>query len=43
MRHLRPFRRGKRYDAGWRRVHARYDRYAHTFLSAIAIIAIVWI
>jgi transposase len=30
---------------GWRRVHARYDRCAHTFMSAICIAAIVifWI
>lgn len=29
----------------WRRIHTRYDRYAHTFMSAIAIAAIVifWI
>ncbi|CTQ34329.1 Transposase [Jannaschia rubra] len=29
----------------WRRIHTRYDRCAHTFMSAIAIVAIVifWI
>ena len=29
----------------WRRIHTRYDRCAHTFMSAIAIAAIVifWI
>jgi transposase len=30
---------------GWRRIHTRHDRCAHTFMSAIAIAAIVtfWI
>jgi transposase len=26
----------------WRRIHTRYDRCAHTFMSAIAIAAIVF-
>ncbi|MFN7263532.1 MAG: IS5/IS1182 family transposase, partial [Phenylobacterium sp.] len=25
----------------WRRIHTRYDRFAHTFMSAIAIAATV--
>ena len=27
----------------WRRIHTRYDRCAHTFMSAIAAIVIFWI
>jgi transposase len=39
QRHKVEFMFGRLKD--WRRVHTRYDRCAHTFLSAIAIAATV--